>query len=135
MPQSFGEDHVVVVGGGLAGARYTDGSIYLQGVRNGSYLGVEAVADLARAVVAASGCQIPATNQVFVDIRISGAQYDRLDPDGSGRNPSARPLGVGLWTHSVVTGTSTEAADDLVADLVRRLWRTTGDPRGLEPEP
>jgi hypothetical protein len=132
-PHSFGEDHVVVVGGGLAGARYTDGSIYLQGVVPGSYLSVDLVADLARASLAASSYQVPAVHQVVLDVRILGAQYLKLDPDGVGRDPAARQFGVGLWPFTRVTGTSTAAIDQIAAEMARRLWRTTGDPRGLEP--
>lgn len=132
-PKALREDRVLLAVGDLAAARFTDGSIFVCSQTPSSYFGVDPFVDLIRGVLQAAALQSPSVHQVYLDVRILDAAPCRIDPSGLGREPSARAIGASLWPWAVETGTDPAAAERTALAYGRRLWRTVGDDRGLEP--
>jgi len=132
-PKRLLRDGVTLVAGSQAASRFTDGAVFLREAMEGSYIGTRPLSARVAGILSASAEQRPAVHQAFLDFRLISANARPMDPDGLGREPSARPLTSPLWESKEEVGTSVSAAQEAGARIERRLWRTVGDTRGFEP--
>ena len=84
----------------------------------------------------AAELQRPAVHQALLDVRLtvtSGGMH--LDQDGAGNRVSHGTLPAGTWRWAGEVATHGNARTRVASSIVRRLRRSVGDARGLEPEP